>query len=174
VKKTFLLTLALSCISSLSLSAQLSVNKMIGKNAGNYKLGYGVFTYYDIPVNEVGNRSVRIELLDLAYFPGRASKGAEGVGYLSIKLGYKNIFSETRTGFYVEPQVGYCRVVGEEDYGDGIAAAAEVGYSQEVGQGSNTINLGVKYETDRAGKEHTISSVGLRLSFSFSLFRRRE
>jgi hypothetical protein len=46
---------------------------------------------------------------------------------------------KTRTGFYVEPQLGYVRVVHvdvqwtEGKYGDGVAAAFETGYSLEVG-----------------------------------------
>ena len=55
-------------------------------------------------------------------------------GYISIKLGYRKIFSEeSKTGFFVEPQSGYCRVVVVDDryleatYGDGVAAAIEAG-----------------------------------------------
>ena len=81
--------------------AQLSLTKMVGKNADKYKLGYCVFAYYDFPLTEEGNKSIRLELMDLAYFPSKIGDNARA--YISIKLGYKNIFSETKTGVYVEP-----------------------------------------------------------------------
>lgn len=47
-------------------------------------------------------------------------------GYISVKLGYKYVFSETQAGFYLLPSAGHCRAVfvkeGEDaTYGDGIA-----------------------------------------------------
>jgi hypothetical protein len=153
--------------------------KMVGKNAKNFKLGFGAFTYWDIPVNEIGNRSLRIELLDFAYFPAKTNDQGISMAYVSIKLGYRYIFSaETKTGFYVEPQVGYCRVVVAGDapqaaYGDGVAAAAEFGYTLEVGERGNSLNFGLKYEADMAGANYKISSVGLRLSYSFHMFGKR-
>jgi hypothetical protein len=160
--------------------AQLALAKRVGKGSENAKTGFGAFAYYDIPLQQSENKSLRIEILDLAFFPTKNRDVSGASGYVSIKLGYKYIFSETKTGFYVEPQAGYCRVAvidpltDEAGYGDGVAAAMEGGYSLEVGERGNTINLGLKYETDRAGKAYTLSSVGLRLSFSFGLFRRRE
>lgn len=53
------------------LQAQLAVAKMVGKGSDNYKMGFGLFTYYDFPLNDIGNRSLRIELLDTAYFPSK-------------------------------------------------------------------------------------------------------
>ncbi|ANE50397.1 hypothetical protein [Flavisolibacter tropicus] len=167
-------------ITGTTVQAQLQMAKVVGKNADKYKLGFGAFAYYDFPLNEVGNQSARLELMDLAFFPVKNKDVDASAAYVSIKLGYKHIFSETKTGFYLEPQAGYCRVVvaapneSEASHGDGIAAALEGGYSLEVGQAGNVLNFGLKYETDRAGKEHTLSSVGLRLSYSFNLFRRRE
>ena len=151
---------------------------MVGKNADNSKIGFGVFAYWDIPVNEIGNRSVMIELLDLAYFPQKNSDINSVIGYLSIKAGFRYIFSEeSKTGFYVEPSVGYCRVVNSEGpngtYGDGIAVAGEAGYSLEVGQQSNTLVFGLKFESDMAGKNTSVSSISLRFSYSFHLFRKR-
>ena len=179
MRKKLLIILAAICISS-PLSAQLMITKMVGKGADKFKLGYGVFSFYSFPVGEVGNNSVRIELLDLAAFPSKSQGWDSLVVYLSIKLGFKHIFSnEETTGFYVEPQLGYCRVVeaqtGSIDatYGDGFAAALEAGYTVEVGQRGQHFNFGLKYETDRAGKDHTISSVGFRFSYEFNLFRRK-
>jgi hypothetical protein len=176
--KKLSLLLLFSILSS-CIYAQLAIAKMVGKNADKAKLGFGAFSYIDIPTNEEGTQSFRIELLDFAYFPRKIDEDPSRA-YLSIKLGYKYIFSETKTGFYVEPQAGYCRVVVVEQdapeaaHGDGIAAALEAGYSLEVGERGNTFNFGLKYETDRAGSEYTINSIGFRVSYSFNLLRRRE
>ena len=174
-----LLSLCIALVACTFLHAQLSVAKIIVKDADKSKLGFGLFAFYDIPINEFGNSSIRLEIMDLVYFPKKTEEDYSK-GYFSAKLGYRYIFSETRTGFYVEPQVGYCRVAKtsqyqtEATYGDGVALAMEAGYSLEVGQQGNTVNLGLKLENDRAGAEHTISSIGLRLSYSFGLFKRKE
>jgi len=121
--------------------------------------------------------------MDLAYFPGKDGNGftsGSARAYISVKVGYKLILSETRTGWYIEPSLGYCRVVDAPDNepeatsGDGVAAALEGGYNLEAGQRGHELAVGLKYETDRAGRAHTISSIGLRFSYSFNLFRKRE
>ncbi|HEV8284839.1 MAG TPA: hypothetical protein VGQ09_11055 [Chitinophagaceae bacterium] len=178
-KKFFLLIFLIGFISS-SLHSQLLVAKSIGKNSDSSKLGFGAFIFWEIPVNDIGNRSVMIELMDLAFFPPKSDDAHTVIGYLSIRLGYRYIFSqETKTGFYIEPSAGYCRVVSNEDrndgkaiYGDGIALATEVGYTVEVGQNGNSLNFGVKYETDRAGSKTTCSSIAFRASYSFHMFRK--
>ena len=181
MKKIFV-SLCLTCLFSAAAQAQFMVAKLVGKDSEKYGLGYGLFTYIDIPLaNE--NQSFRIELLDMAMFPTKGEKfftsTADMKGYISIKLGYKYVFSETQTGFYLLPSAGYTRVVfsledsDEPTYGDGIAGALEGGYSLGVGQKGQTINLGVKYEYNRGNATHTIQSVGLRLSYSFGMFRRR-
>lgn len=175
----YLLLSLLICFSS-NIFAQLSIAKVVGKNADKFKIGYCVFSYYDFPIGEIGNNSIRIELMDLAVFPSK-NKGWDSLaGYLSIKAGFRHIFSsESKTGFYIEPQIGYCRVVSAETgpndaiVGDGIALALETGYTIELGERGNGLNFGLKYETDRAGKDKTISSVGFRISYDFKLFRRR-
>lgn len=158
----------MSFICTLSYS-QLAVAKMIGKNSKNSKLGYGLFAYWDIPVNDIGNRSVMIELVDVAYFPRKNSDIESVIGYLSVKAGYRYIFSaETKTGVYVEPSLGYCRVVSSEEKdngdaltGDGIALAAEAGYTIEVGEQADNLNFGLKYERDMAGSKISLSSIAL-------------
>jgi hypothetical protein len=121
--------------------------------------------------------------MDFAFFPKKGENvfttTAGSKAYISAKLGYKYVFSETQTGFYIIPSAGYCRVVtieqGEDPtHGDGIAGALEGGYSLEVGQKGHAINLGLKYEYDRGGATHLIQSVGLRVSYSFGLFRRKD
>lgn len=158
------------------------VSKLIGKDSEKYGLGYGLFSYIDIPTVH-DNQSLRIELLDVALFPTKGEnlfKTYEGIkGYVSIKLGYKYVFSETQTGFYLLPSAGYTRVIfthansDETTYGNGIAGALEGGYTLEVGQSGHSISLGTKYEYNRGNAEHTLQSVGLRLSYAFGMFRRR-
>ena len=93
---------------SYSAHSQLAVTKAFGKNSDSSKLGVGAFVFWDIPVNDIGNRSVVIELMDLAFFPPKTHDADVVIGYLSIKAGYKYIFSQdTKTGFYVEPSAGY-------------------------------------------------------------------
>lgn len=154
----------------------------MGKDAAKYGMGYGLFGFIDIPVaNE--NQSFRIELAEFVFFPSKGEKffttTADSKGYLSIKLGYKYVFSETQEGFYLIPSAGYCRVVDiKEGYdptvGDGIAAALEGGYSLGVGQKGHTVSLGLKYEYDRGNATHIIQAVGLKLSYAFNLLRKKE
>lgn len=181
LKKIFL-SLFIIFLFTASSQAQLMVAKMVGKDSKRYGLGYGLFTYFDIPLSSE-NQSFRIELIDFAFFPTKGEKfftsTADARGYLSIKLGYKYVFSETQAGFYLIPSAGYCRVVdAKEDqdvtHGDGVAAAMEGGYSLEVGQKGQAINVGIKYEYDRGNTEHTLQAIGLRLSYSFGMFRRKE
>ena len=163
--------------------AQFSINKMVGKNASNHRFGYGLFAFYDFYLGGSENRSVRLELLDFVVFPLDDGEPRfvtpNGRAFLSIRLGYKHILSETKTGFYLLPTVGYCRSIITEypDIArnrDGIALAMESGYSLEVGQRGNSFNFGLKYENDRAVTEHTIGSVGFRVSYSFNFFRRKD
>lgn len=176
MKRIFFLLVSL-IITSLSFG-QLMISKRIGKNADNSKIGYGTFLYYDFPLNEEGNRSIRLELLDLAYFSRVDENIDNPIGYISIKGGYKYIFSESKTGLYVEPQIGWARVVSSIQTdnpgdGDGLALAFETGYSLEVGQRGHTINFGLKLESD-LGKsaDYTSTSIGFRVSYAFDLFKR--
>lgn len=180
MKKIFS-ALLLATIAFTSTNAQLSIAKLVGKNANKYKFGYGLFSFYDFPINSTENQSVRLELMDLVFFPGKDGNvftATYGRNYISIKAGYKYIFSETKTGFYIEPAAGYTRVVDvlvdQDDpiYGDGVALALETGYSLEVGQRGHVMNFGLKYETDRT--RLILSSVGFRVSYAFNMFRRKE
>lgn len=187
ITKPIIMKKAIFCIvvlflCSITSHAQLSVAKMIGKDADKFGIGYGMFTYFDIPLRNE-NQSVRLELVDFTIFPTKGenlfTSTKEMKGYLSIKLGYKYVFSETRTGFYLLPSFGYVKTMlsneGEElTDSDGIAGALEGGYALEVGQNGHSINLGLKYEYDRGDATHTIQSIGLRFSYAFGLFGRRE
>jgi hypothetical protein len=179
MKKYLLVFFVLISISHLTYS-QVMVTKLIGKNSKNSNIGFGVFTFFDFPLAN-SNNSFRIELIDFGYYSRKSDSIDNPIGYLSIKLGYKYMFSETPTGFYIEPAAGYCRVVSSTDkdpskkgYGDGVALALEGGYSVEVGQRGNTVNFGLKYESDIAGTDYTANSIGFRVSFSFHIFGRRD
>lgn len=158
--------------------SQLMVSKRFGKNSDNSSIGFGTFVYWDFPLAGAENKSIRLELMDLAFYPQKSDTINTVLGYISIKLGYKYIFSETQTGIFIEPQVGWCKVVNSEgaegSSGNGVALAFETGYSIEVGQRSNAIILGLKYEADLAGAKYTCNSLGLRLSYTFHLGRKRE
>lgn len=180
--KKLMLSLGFACLCSLASHAQVMVAKIVGKDASKYGLGYGLFSFIDIPL-AAENQSFRIELMDLVLFPSKGEKfftsTAPFKGYISIKLGYKYTFSETKTGFYLLPSAGYCRVaqtyeVEETTTGDGIAGALEGGYTVEVGQNGHTLNFGLKYEYDRGNATHIIQSVGLRASYGFGLFKKKE
>jgi hypothetical protein len=179
-KVSFLVLLA--CLLSVNSKAQLMVSKMIGKDADKYGLGYGLFSFLDYPIGS-GNQSLRLELAEFVFYPSKGenffTSRADSKGYLSIRAGYKYVFSETQNGFYLTPSVGYCRVVDiiegfEATYGDGIAVAMEGGYSLGVGERGHSINLGLKYETDRGGKGYELNSVGFRVSYAFNLFHPKD
>ena len=183
--KKGILILFISCLGCFTMHSQIAITKMFGKNAKEHiPVGFGTFGNYAFPLNEVGNNNLMIELLDLVFFPGIVQDAYpyDRVlrGYISIKAGYRKIFSEeSQTGFFVEPQIGYCRVVVSNDnetearYGDGIAAALEGGYNLEVGKKGNSLSFSLKFESDMAGKEYTIHSLGLRFAYNFLMFRRR-
>jgi hypothetical protein len=174
-KKIILLVLGMY-LTNLCFS-QLMVSKMLGKNSSNSKLGFGTFFYYDIALRNNENNSIRLEFMDLAYYPRKDQYIDCPIGYLSIKLGYKHVFSETKEGFYVEPQIGYCqttvsaKMVDKSPNGNALALALESGYNLEVGQRGNIINFGLKYENDISSTpDYSLSSLGFRIAYSFHLF----
>lgn len=180
MKKTAFLLCSI-CLFSLASHSQIMVAKMIGKDVSKYGLGYGLFTYLDIPLKNE-NQSFRVELIDIALFPTKGenlfTSTADMKGYISIKLGYKYVFSETQQGFYLLPSAGYCRVTyvpeGEDaTSADGWAGALEGGYTLEVGKNGHTLNLGLKYEYDHGNSTHIIQAIGLRFSYAFGLFRKK-
>jgi hypothetical protein len=182
-----LLLLVIVCFANLlHADGQLALTKILGKNAKDHKaVGFGVFGNYTIPLGGTSNKNLMIELMDLVYFPGKIQEAYpyDQISrlYLSIKAGYRYIFCEedSKTGFFIEPQLGYARVVVVKDsepeakFGDGIAAALEGGYSLEVGQKGNSLTFSLKYEADMAGKDYTIHSLGLRFGFNFWMYRGR-
>ncbi|MCO5240323.1 MAG: hypothetical protein M9904_09725 [Chitinophagaceae bacterium] len=168
----------LSCMLLLSLFSysQLGVLKMIGQDAEKAKLGYSLFLAYNINASEAGNRVVTLELLDGGFFPDKQEYEDRLIGYISIKAGYRYIFNEEdKTGFFLEPQLGYCKVVRNREEAlskSGVAAALIGGYSLQTDSRGSSLCFGLKYEADVAGKEYTLQSIGFRVAYIFSLTRR--
>jgi hypothetical protein len=178
--RKLLLIITLSAFVSASSHAQLGLTKLLGKYSSTTKLGFNLFAHYDFPLNEDGNRRFKLELIDFSFYPPNNSDVDDSKAYLAIKLGYKYIFSEDQTGFYLEPQLGWCRTSAyfynstAATYKDGIAAALQTGYNLEVGQRGNAFDFGLKYESDMAGSDYTLGSISFRISYSFNLFRKRD
>lgn len=179
MRKTFIFLFVCSLL-SIQAHSQLMVTKLVGKDASKFGLGYGLFTFLDFPLPSE-NQSFRVELMDLAFYPTKGesffTSTGDSRGYISIKLGYKYVFSETQSGFYIIPSAGYCRTVflpnGQNTlYGDGIAGALEAGYSLEVGQKGHAFNFGLKYEYDRGSSTLVMQNIGFRMSYSFGMFRK--
>ena len=101
VKKMALFVL-LSCFLSVSFHAQIMVSKLMGKETSQFGLGYGLFSYLDVPLAN-GNRSIHVEIVDLSFYPLKRENlfttMAGMKGYLSIKLGYKYVLAKTKMGF---------------------------------------------------------------------------
>lgn len=179
--KKLTLSLCIICLFSVYSSAQLMVSKLVGKDSKDFGIGFGLFASLDIPLAS-GHESVRIELGEFAYYPTKGDgffTAAEGKGYVSVKVGFKYVFSETQAGFYLLPSLGYGAVIiakaGEEKARQyhGVAGAMEGGYSIAVGENEQTINLGLKYEYDYGNKNNIMQSIGFRVSYSFGFFGRR-
>ncbi len=173
LKHLIITLIALYLLSEISF-AQLAVSKLVGKEDKQYGYGAGLFAYLDIPI-KTDNQSLRLELFDFAYFPvkGEGFFSSEGgKGYLSFKVGYKYVFSESQSGFYILPSAGiaqtYVFTVDEPESSDawGFASALESGYSFAVGQNNNMINLGIKYEHIFAKQPNTVQALCFRISYS--------
>jgi hypothetical protein len=175
MRKQFFL-LFFSLVITTSLSAQIGIATRIGKGASAAKLGYNGFLHYDVSLNEFGNRRIRLALVDFSFFPSKIKPDLES-GSISIKLGYKHIFSADQTGFYVEPQAGFCWVASyatidelPNDVARGLTLALQGGYNLAVGKRENSLDFGLKFESCLPGSRYMVNSLALRVSYSFRLF----
>lgn len=170
LKKLFFLQAAMFLF--VFLSGQVSIIKIVGKNADGYKSGTGIFYSFDLPVNPGGNNSVTIELFDFGNFYVKNNSGKEPTAYLSVKGGFRHIFNvEGKTGFFIEPQAGYCWTTPDKSYlniQSGLALAMVTGYSQEVGFSGNSLVFGFKYEIDLPGSDTQFNTIGFRFAFNYS------
>ena len=170
LKKLFLFHAAVFLF--IFLPGQVSVIKIVGKNADGYNTGTGIFYSFDLPVNPGENNSVTIELFDFGNFYVKNNSGKEPTAYLSVKGGFRHIFNtEGKTGFFIEPQAGYCWTKSDKSYLNihgGLALAMVTGYSQEVGFSGNSLVLGFKYEIDLPGSDKQFNTIGLRFAFNYN------
>ena len=170
LKKLFLFHAAMFLF--IFLSGQVSVIKIVGKNADGYKSATGIFYSFDLPVNPVENNSVTFELFDFGNFYVKNNSGKEPTAYLSVKGGFRHIFAtEGKTGFFIEPQAGYCWTTSDKSYLNiqgGLALAMVTGYSQEVGFSGNSLVFGFKYEMDLPGSDSQVNTIGFRFAFNYS------
>jgi hypothetical protein len=154
------------------ISGQVSVMKIVGKNAEGYKPSAGIFYSFDIPVNPVENNSVVFELFDFANFSVKNNSGKDPTAYLSLKTGFRHIFSaEGKTGLFIEPQAGYCWTTSNKSYSNiqgGLAMAIVTGYSMEVGFSGHSLLFGIKYEMDLPGRDIQINTIGFRFAFNYN------
>ena len=170
LKKILLLQAAVLLV--FFVSGQVSIIKIVGKKADGYKMGTGLYYSFDVPVNPVENNSITVELFDFGNLYVKNNSGKEPTAYLSVKGGFRHIFSEEgKTGFFVEPQAGYCWTTSNKSYLNiqgGLAMAMVAGYSQEVGYSGNSLLFGFKYEIDLPDSEKQINTIGLRFAFNYS------
>jgi|SRR5687767_1555762 len=170
LKKLFLFQAAMFFF--IFLSGQVSVIKIVGKNADGYKAGTGIFYSFDLPVNPVENNRVTFELFDFGNFYVKNNSGKEPTAYLSVKGGFRHIFNmEGKTGFFIEPQAGYCWTTSDKYYvkiQGGLAFAIVTGYSQEVGFSGNSLVFGFKYEMDLPGSDKQINTIAFRFAFNYN------
>ncbi|MEO6232111.1 MAG: hypothetical protein ABJB11_23730 [Ferruginibacter sp.] len=177
--KKNLLTIFALLLCAMQSSGQVSFVKLLGKNSANTTYGVGLSAFYDFPLNQSSN-SMRLELMNLNIFPPKDKDLVSVAANISIKLGYRHLFSETTTGFYIEPQLGFGRVVvsdpslpNQARHADGLAIAMEGGYCVGVGERDNFFYFGLKYENDLPGNsDYNINSMALKVGYAFHLFRR--
>ena len=152
---------------------QIQVLKMVGKNGKDYKIGYGAFLKFSVPVSEAAYASVEAGV----NFAQEKDDPELGMAVIPLKLGYRYTVNGSGTGFYVEPQVGYNLYGVRSRYDDetyqnvdekfhGIVSAFGIGYLFEPGN-KIQFDLGAYYESIFHNGT-TTSYVGLRLTHNFS------
>lgn len=142
--------------------------------------GFGGFLNFSLPVSEAGY--VTIEG-GLQYFKDKETD--EDLALVPMLLGYRYTLNKSGTGFYVEPNAGYCygisSIIKYNEAGSPIAgndgkpavekvsgpmAGVGVGYLFEPG-GSIQFNLGLRYE--RTFGNAGVNIFAFRVSHTFSL-----
>ena len=157
---TFLLTSA--CY------AQLQVSKLVGKNSGDYSLGYGGFLKFSYPIIESWDITIEVGANIFKYKPNTDY----GIATLPLKAGFRYTLNQTGAGFYVEPQLGY-NIIGvdeEDNKFNGPVVAGGAGYLFEP-WGGVQFDLGLLFES-AIRKDGSINYVSLRLTHNFSFGRR--
>lgn len=140
--------------------AQIQISKLIGKNASQFKTGYGAFLKFGVPVSDAADVSLEIGVNN---FQLKADPAYGGITF-PIKVGYRYTLNKTGTGFYLQPQAGY-NIIGydpDDNKFKGLVLAAGAGYLFESA-GIIQFDLGLIYET-AFHKEGAANYLSFRLS----------
>lgn len=172
-KQIFILCFLLTC--SIFVNAQIEVAHVSLKN---FKAtGFGGFLNFSLPVSEANYLTVEG---GLQYFK---NKKEEDLALAPVLLGYRYTLNQSGTGFYVEPNAGYCfGASGIPKYNDetgtggyekvaGPMAGVGVGYLLEPGE-KLQFNVGLRYE--RTFAEAGANVFSFRISHAFTFGRREE
>jgi hypothetical protein len=174
MKKVFTLAAALFLIVFHS-NAQIEVDKLIGKNASNYGIGYGAFLQFAFPASDAADITAEGGVVIFL----EKDDATEGIAAVPVKLGYRYTLNGEGDGFYVHPQIGYNVYGGKsEDVNgynqdtrfNGVMLSAGAGYIFYAGRTS--LDIGLRYETIIA-KGINVNYVGLRFAHSFSFGGRK-
>lgn len=166
-----ILTLSIVCFLSMQASAQLGVMKLVGSGTSDYQVGFGAFIKAGFPAFKSGDITMELGLNCFWIKDGEGS----GTAMVPLKLGYMHMFNGSRTGFYVEPQVGYnlygiSSLDDENGYNvdykyNGLVLAAGAGYVFLMSK--KPVNLNLRYETTIAkGGSNNIVSLGITQFFT--------
>lgn len=177
--KTRIFTLLFLCSFTLVCKAQIEVEHISMKEFKS--TGFGGFLNFSMPVSDANYATIEA---GLQYFN---DKYDEEVALIPVLLGYRYTLNQSGTGFYVEPNAGYCfgsTTVQEYDANGGIlsdgngnwlyekvngpVAGVGVGYLFEPGK--IQFNLALRYQ-------HTFGSTptnlfAFRISHAFTFGRR--
>lgn len=162
---------------ALCVSAQIEVIKIADKEAKEYKLGFGAFLRFSLPVSEADYLSVE----GGAKFIPQKEYSDEGMAVIPLKVGYRYTVNRSGTGLYVEPQLGYNAygvksVYNGYNYDDvkfnGVIGSFGAGYLFQPGN-KIQFDLGIYYESIFY-KGGPTQYIGLRLSHNFLFGQRSE
>jgi hypothetical protein len=171
MKKIF--SLIITCALMTGVNGQIEISRPLGKESKDYTIGYGAFLNVGFALTEASDVTVEGGAI---FFPLRESGFTQGILVCPIKLGYRYSIDGTGTGFYVEPQAGYCVAGAKSDDNvdediRGFVWSAGVGYMFPSSRRTN-YNLGFRYESTRY-KNGSVNFIALRFTSGLSFGRAR-
>ena len=179
--KTRLLILNFLLLCSFVCTAQIEVARISVKD---FKaIGFGSFLNFSLPVSESNFMTIEG---GLQYFK---NKDDEEVAMAPVLLGYRYTLNQSGTGFYVEPNAGYCfggSSIGiYNEFGSPIAINGKWAYEKVAGpmagigvgylfepSGRIQFNIGLRYQRTFASAGANIFA--FRISHAFNFGRREE
>lgn len=179
MKRVIILFLFLLPMFNKKANAQIEVAKLIGKNTGDFRIGFGAFLKLSKPVSDAADITIEGGVL---IFPDKEYPEYATL-FIPVKLGYRYTIDGSGTGFYAEPQVGF-NVYGINLYYDdsltdyvqqkikGLIWSGGIGYLFNRSR-KTQFDLSVRYESVHY-KGGNKSYIGLRLSNNFSFGKRDE